>query len=398
MFTDRFKFSLKPNRWTRILKSVREDGCDLIDLAISNPSAAGFAWDAGTLANALGNAEIARYSPSPRGNANARQAVADFYKNTHHCALAPEQIHLTASTSEAYGWLLKLLTNPGDNILMPTPSYPLIAFLCGMEAVETRDYNLVFRDNRWQIDFDSLAVACNEKTKAVFCVSPNNPTGNLPSQSERERLLQFARERQLALVVDEVFLEYLEPSFHGETFANVQNSNSETQLVFVLGGLSKTAALPQIKAGWIITCGNEKLRDEALARLDFIADTFLSLSTPAALAVPVLLKAAPAMRERINARLNNNFELLKNWCARSRDGRFLLPREGGWYGIVRLPKGIDEETLCTDLLRHGNVIVHPGYFYDLENRDGAHLVFSLLSPSDFFEKAFPLINYAIARN
>ena len=219
MFTDRFKFSLKSNRWTRILKSVREDGCDLIDLAISNPSAAGFAWDAGTLANALGNAEIARYSPSPRGNANARQAIVDFYKNTHACALAPEQIHLTASTSEAYGWLLKLLTNPGDNILMPTPSYPLIAFLCDMEAVETRDYNLVFRDNRWQIDFESLAAACNEKTKAIFCVSPNNPTGNLPSQSERERLLQFARKRQLALVVDEVFFEYLAPNCNGKTFA-----------------------------------------------------------------------------------------------------------------------------------------------------------------------------------
>lgn len=393
MFTGRFDFSLKPNRWTRILKSVREEGAELLDLAVSNPTAAGFCWDAGTLARALGNSECARYSPSPRGNIAAREAVAAFYKKTHRREIAPGQIHLTASTSEAYSWLLKLLTNPGDNVLVPAPSYPLIAFLCGMEAVKTRNYRLEYNGERWQTDFESLARARDENTKAIFCVSPNNPTGNVPDQSERERLLNFAREQRLPLVVDEVFLEYAAGDRQPETFAGAETDN----LIFVLGGLSKTAALPQIKAGWILTCGNESLRRETLARLDFIADTFLSVGTPASLALPSLLENAPAMRERIRERLEKNFELIKNWCDRSRNGMKILTREAGWYAVVELPRGIDEESLCTDLLRHGNVVVHPGYFYDLEN-SAPHLVFSLLPPSRLFEKAFPHIDYAVARN
>lgn len=390
MFTSRFNFSMTPNRWTRALREARSEGRALLDLAVSNPTSAGFAWESELLASALTGGAITNYKPSSRGNVEARQAVADFYAETHGVAIAPERIHLTASTSEAYGWILKLLCDAGDNIVMPTPSYPLISFLCCMENVETRDYALSYGDGRWNVDFDSLEAAVNERTRAIFCVNPNNPTGSTFSPEERERLEAFARERGLALVVDEVFLEYMrEPA---ESFAS-----AESGAVFVLGGLSKTAALPQVKAGWIVTCGEKKFREEALGRLDFIADTFLSVSTPAQLAVPALLQAAPEMRARINARLDANERQLREWCERSRDLEYLR-REGGWYGLVRLPRGIEEESLVTDLLRRENVIVHPGYFYDLEAVPAPHLVFSLLAKEADFAAAFPRIDAAILRN
>ena len=390
MFTSRFNFSMTPNRWTRALREARSEGRALLDLAVSNPTSAGFAWDDDVLARALTGGAITSYKPSSRGNLEARQAVADFYAKTHRVTVAPERIHLTASTSEAYGWILKLLCDAGDNSVMPTPSYPLISFLCCMENVETRDYALRYGDGRWNVDFDSLEAAVNERTRAIFCVNPNNPTGSTFSPEERERLEAFARERGLALVVDEVFLEYMrEPA---ESFAS-----AESGAVFVLGGLSKTAALPQVKAGWIVTCGEKSFREEALVRLDFIADTFLSVSTPAQLAVPALLQAAPEMRARINARLDANERQLREWCERSRDLEYLR-REGGWYGLVRLPRGIEEESLATDLLRRENIIVHPGYFYDLEAVPAPHLVFSLLAKEADFAAAFPRIDAAILRN
>lgn len=389
-FTSRFNFSLTPNRWTRALRAVREEGRELLDLAISNPTAAGFAWDENLLARALAGTGISAYRPGPRGNPAARRAVADFYAKTHNADVFPEQIHMTASTSEAYAWILKLLCDPGDNVVMPTPSYPLISFLCCMENTDTREYSLRYDSGRWALDFDSLVRATNERTRAIFCVNPNNPTGSVFSPEERERLMAFAEERGLPLVVDEVFLEYMEHPARSLASAG-------TGLVFVLGGLSKTAALPQIKSGWIVTCGNSKMRDEALSRLDFIADTFLSVSTPAQLAVPVLLRDAPNVREAVSRRLSANERQLREWCARSPDSEF-LNREGGWYGIVRLPRGIEEESLATDLLRREGIIVHPGYFYDLEAVPAPHLVFSLLSREEDFAAAFPRIDAAILRN
>lgn len=392
MFTQRFNFSMTPNRWTRALREARAEGRDLLDLAISNPTAAGFAWAPEQLGNALCGNGLATYRPSARGDLRARQAVAGFYAQTHGVSVVPEQIHLTASTSEAYAWILKLLGNPGDNVVMPAPSYPLIAFLCCMENTETRDYALRYapEQERWEIDFESLERAVDARTRAIFCVNPNNPTGSTFSPQERERLEAFARERNLPLVVDEVFLEYMERP--AESFATAHSG-----AVFVLGGLSKTAALPQIKAGWILTCGAEDFRREALARLDFIADTFLSVSTPAQEALPQLLREAPAMRARIRERLAANEAQLRAWCERSHELRFLR-REGGWYGIVRIPRGIDEESLATDLLRREGVIVHPGYFYDLESVPAPHLVFSLLAPEASFAAAFPKIDAAILRN
>lgn len=395
VFSSRFNFPMTPNRWTRALREARAEGRALLDLAVSNPTAAGLSWDAGTLAAALAAPEIARYDPNPRGSPAAREAVAAFYAETHGARVDPAEIHLTASTSEAYAWLLKLLCEPGDAVAMPVPSYPLIPFLCRMENTDTREYALI-RDEareRWTPDFDSLARAADDpRVKAIFCVNPNNPTGSVFSAEERARLEAFARERGLPLVVDEVFLEYMRDGAAAESFATAEGGS-----VFVLGGLSKTAALPQIKAGWILTRGDADFRREATRRLDFVADTFLSVSTPAQAALPALLRDAPAVRERVRARLDANEARLAAWCARSRDLK-LLRREGGWYGVVRLPRGVEEESLATDLLRREGVVAHPGYFYDLECAPAPHLVFSLLAPEAAFDAAFPRLDAALLRN
>lgn len=402
----RFPADLSPNRWTRILRETRErareTGEALLDLAVSNPTAAGFRWRRDALAAALAGGEIESYSPSPRGNADARRAVAEFYEKTHGAKISPRNIHLTASTSEAYSWLAKLLCDAGDNILAPAPSYPLITHLCAMENAETRDYFLNFDEakNRWTTDFSSIEKAIDARTRAIFCVAPNNPTGSVFSEAERARLLALSRERGIPLVVDEVFLEYANRNGGGaaapsalRTFAGTADAP-----VFVLGGLSKSAALPQIKIGWILTCGAPEFVERTLPRLDFIADTYLSSSAPAQCAVPALLAASAEMRERIRARLDENERLLRAWAARSPHALKILPREAGWYAIARLPRGVSEDALAVDLLRRENVIAHPGYFYDVESVPAPHLVFSLITPAETLAAALPRIDSALLRN
>lgn len=395
---------LSPNRWTRILRETRErareSGEAPLDLAGSNPTAAGFRWTRGALAAALSSGEIEAYSPSPRGNAAARRAVAEFYEKTHGAKISPRNIHLTASTSEAYSWLAKLLCDAGDNVLAPAPSYPLIAHLCAMENAETRDYFLKFdeAENRWALDFSSLEKAADARTRAIFCVAPNNPTGSVFSETERAQLLALSRERGIPLVADEVFLEYANGNAAGGNAAARTFARTADAPVFVLGGLSKSAALPQIKIGWILTCGDPDFVARALPRLDFIADTYLSSSAPAQCAVPALLAASAEMRERVRARLDANERLLRAWAERSPHALKILPREAGWYAIARLPRGVSEDALAVDLLRRENVIAHPGYFYDVESVPAPHLVFSLITPSETLAAALPRIDSALLRN
>lgn len=399
-FSRRLPADLTPNRWTRILREARErsreTGTPLLDLAVSNPTAVGLLWEREALARALAEGPIERYAPSPRGNAEARRAVAEFYEKTHGARISPDAVHLTASTSEAYSWIAKLLCDAGDNVLTPAPSYPLITHLCGMDAVETRDYFLNFDEaaGRWATDFDSLENALDSRTRAIFCVAPNNPTGSVFSADERERLLALARERRVPLVVDEVFLEYAAPDAETPlSFAGTREAP-----VFVLGGLSKSAALPQIKVGWILTCGDEKFVADTLPRLDFVADTYLSSSAPAQCAVPALLAAAPEMRERVRARLDANEALLREWAETSPHAPQILPRVAGWYSVLRLPRGVSEEALTVDLLRRENVVAHPGYFYDVESVPAPHLVLSLITPPETLAAALPRIDSALLRN
>lgn len=401
---------LTPNRWARLLGETRAEalaaGTTLLDLTISNPTVAGFRRARAELAEALCSGEIENYSPSPRGSDTARRAVAEFYKNEHGVEISPEQIRLTASTSEAYSLLAKLLCAAGDNVLAPAPSYPLIEHLCRLELVDTRRYFLRFdeRAERWTPDFASLKLVADERSRAVFCVAPNNPTGSVFSGDERARLLAFSRERALPIVVDEVFAEYPSggndasrgknsPRKCAESFAGATDAP-----IFVLGGLSKTAALPQMKIGWIVTCGEKNFVEEASRRLDFISDAYLSVSEPSQCAVPALLAGARAMREKICERLDGNELLLRDWAATSPHGVRILPREAGWYAIVRLPKGVDEDAICTDLLRREKTVVHPGWFYDLEGVPAPHLVISLLTPPGILAAALPRLDSALLRN
>lgn len=402
MFSEkRFPADLTPNRWTRVLRETRERakerGEPLLDLAASNPTAAGFRRERAELARALADGDIENYAPSPRGNAAARRAVAEFYAKTHGAEISPDAVCLTASTSEAYSWLAKLLCDAGDNVLAPAPSYPLIAHLCALENTEARDYFLKFdeEENRWATDFSSIENAIDARTRAIFCVSPNNPTGSVFSEEERAKLLTLARERGIPLVVDEVFLEYANGNAVGapRSFAGTRDAP-----VFVLGGLSKSAALPQIKVGWILTCGDAGFVARTLPRLDFIADTFLSSSAPSQCAVPALLAASAETRERIRARLDENERRLREWAEKSPHALKILPREAGWYAIVRLPRGVSEDALVVDLLRRENVIAHPGYFYDVESVPAPHLVISLLTPTETLAAALPRIENALLRN
>ncbi len=404
MFSEsRFPADLSPNRWTRILRETRErsrvSGEQILDLAVSNPTAVGFCREREELTRALASGAIEFYSPSPRGDSEARRAIAEFYKNVHDAEVCADAIHLTASTSEAYSWIVKLLCESGDNVLTPAPSYPLISHLCGMDNVETRDYFLKFdeKENRWVTDLNTIEQAVNHRTRAIFCVAPNNPTGSVFSEAEREKLLEFARERRLPLVVDEVFLEYtngnLPENSKPRTFAATKNAPA-----FVLGGLSKSAALPQIKAGWILTCGAPDFVGQTLPRLDFIADTYLSSSAPAQCAVPSLLGNSGTIRERIRARLDENERLLLAWTKSSPHELTVLPRTAGWYAVLRLPKGVSEEALSVDLLRRENVIAHPGYFYDVESVPAPHLILSLITPTETLAAALPRIETALLRN
>ena len=368
----------------------------LLDLAVSNPTAVGLLWEREALARALAEGPIERYAPSPRGNAEARRAVAEFYEKTHGARISPDAVHLTASTSEAYSWIAKLLCDAGDNVLTPAPPSPLITPRGGMDAVEARDYFLNFDEaaGRWATDFDSLENALDSRTRAIFCVAPNNPTGSVFSADERERLLALARERRVPLVVDEVFLEYAAP----DAGTPLSFAGTREAPVFVLGGLSKSAALPQIKVGWILTCGDEKFVADTLPRLDFVADTYLSSSAPAQCAVPALLAAAPEMRERVRARLDANEALLREWAETSPHAPRILPRVAGWYSVLRLPRGVSEEALTVDLLRRENVVAHPGYFYDVESVPAPHLVLSLITPPETLAAALPRIDSALLRN
>lgn len=401
----RFPPDLTPNRWARVLGEIRsrarETGTAPLDLAVSNPTLVGFCHDRAELASALASDAIESYAPSPRGSERARKSVADFYKKFHGVEISPEKIHLTASTSEAYSWLAKLLCSPsGDNVLVPAPSYPLIENLCGLEGVETREYFSEFDEKsaRWTTNFSSIESAIDARTRAIFCVSPNNPTGAVLSAEERARLCEISKTRGIPIVVDEVFSEYASGANGDNCGATATFAGTRDASVFVLGGLSKSAALPQIKVGWILTCGDDAFVARTLRRLDFIADAYLSTSAPAQAAVPALLENSAKIRECIRARLDENERALRAWAEASPHDLRVLPREAGWYAVVQLPRGVSEDALCVDLLRRENVIAHPGYFYDIADAPAPHLVISLITPEATLAAALPRIDAALLRN
>jgi alanine-synthesizing transaminase len=370
VFSTRTSWDRTANRLSRVLEEKRASGASILDLTESNPTRAGFTYPADLLA-ALAAPESLRYEPAPMGWRPAREAVAAEYRR-HGVTVDPEHVVLTASTSEAYSFAFRLLCEPGDDVLVPAPSYPLFDFLAGLESVVVRPYPLLMMGGEWPIDLDVLAARISPRTRAIVVVNPNNPTGSFLKKGEAARLRELAAMHDLAVLSDEVFLDYAngpDPRRAGTLVA------AEGALTLAMGGLSKSCGLPQLKLGWMVVAGPAALRDEALARLEIIADTYLSVSTPVQRAAPVLLERGAAVREAIAARVRANRATVAATVADS--NATLLPAEGGWYAILQIPATRSEEDVVVSLVEDQGVLLHPGFFFGLPQE--AYLVVSLLT-------------------
>jgi len=381
MFSRRLPWHLGKNPLSSLLFAKRAAGERVLDLTVSNPTAALPELYDSALLLPLSDPAGLRYQPTPAGDGAARAAVAAYYASRGLSANA-EHLVLCASTSEAYTWLFQLLCNPGEQVLFPQPSYPLLEFLGGLAGIEAVPYRLYF-DGRWRIDLDALRAALQPSTRALVLVSPNNPTGSLVHTAELAALFALCEEHGLSIVADEVFGDYLFSDVEdGEDPALPSLLAAEPEVAgggplrFVLSGLSKVVGLPQLKLGWIHTGGPEPLRSQAQDRLEIIADTFLSVSTPVQLAAPRLLGRQPVLCAGIYERIRRNRDAL--FRAVRGTALDVLPIEGGWYAVVRLPRILSEEEWTLTLLREDNLLCHPGYFFDFVEE--AYIVLSLLTP------------------
>lgn len=356
---------------TRALKQRRDAGLRLIDLTVSNPTRCGFRYDEAEILKALGRREALVYEPDPHGTRAAREAVALYYAGLG-AAVEPENLFLTPSTSEAYSYLFRLLCDPGDEVLMAQPSYPLFDFLAQLENVRMVPYPL-FYDYGWHLDAEALRRKITPRTRAIAVVHPNNPTGHFTKQAERGELEATCAEHGLALIVDEVFLDYALGGVDGTSFA----SGEHPVLTFVLSGLSKVAALPQMKAAWIASFGPGNALAEAVARLEVIADSFLSMNAPVQWALPDWLAGRAGIQEQIRERLRRNVAALDGELKGSACSRLEL--EAGWYATLRVPAIESDEALAVRLVREFGVGTHPGNFFGFP--DSGWLVLSML-PSE----------------
>ena len=380
MFSSRVPGDLAPNRLTRAAQRARAERRPLIDLTLSNPTAAGIRYPADTLAP-LGDGAARGYDPQPRGLVAARAAVAADYRR-RGIAVATDRIVLTSSTSEAYSLLFKLLCAPqGDAVLVPSPSYPLFDHLTRLDGVDAVPYRLEYHGG-WSVDGHSVTAAWRERVRAVLAVSPNNPTGSVLSRAERAWLDATCAERDAALIVDEVFADYpLAERAAGD--ADPAPAARPNAVTFRLGGLSKSCGLPQVKLGWIAVDGPDALVDGALDRLDFICDTYLSVSTPVQVAAATLLERGADVRARIQERVRRNYLQLHEAAAVD-PSVGVLHADGGWSAVLRVPSTRGEEDLALALLEQDQVVVYPGFFFDFPHE--AFLVVSLLPPPAIFDE------------
>ena len=380
MFSNRTPHDFTENPLSRQMHAMREQGLALLDLTESNPTRAGFLAPP-ELMGLLGNPGGAHYAPDPRGLRSAREAVSADYA-ARGVLVDADRVVLTASSSESYSLLFKMLANPGDEVLVPTPSYPLFEFLAHLDGLAVRTYPLHF-DHEWHLSVDSVASLVTDRTRAVVVVHPNNPTGSYLKKDEAAALASFCAERGLAIISDEVFADFTfserahdrHPSFALDTPA----------LSFALGGLSKSCALPQMKVGWIVVSGPDAPRFEALSRLEFIADTYLSVATPVQLALPGILSMKDRLQTPIKARLRRNLEALRT-AAAAHPELSVLPIEGGWSALLQCPATRSDDERAMLALERG-VITHPGHFFDFET--GCYLVVSLLCDAATFDNALP---------
>jgi alanine-synthesizing transaminase len=380
MFSSRIPSDRCPNRLARTLAELRAAGTPCLDLTESNPTRAGIEYPQALLSG-LADPRGLAYMPEPFGLLDARRAVSSEIAR-RGVAVSAERIVLTASTSEAYALLFELLCDPGDDVLVPRPGYPLFAHLARLEGIAVTPYDLVY-EGRWRVDFPSIARALGPRSRAIVAINPNNPTGSCLSPDEVERLADLARARGLALIGDEVFADYV---WNGATPRSVLSQ--DRALAFSLGGLSKSVGLPQLKLAWVAAAGPDDLVGEALGRLEIATDAFLSVATPVQLALREILSGGAAVRERIRARIATNLGILDRLLAEHRSCR-RLAADGGWYAVIQVPAPSSEEDLVVELLARDHVLVHPGYFFDFARE--AFLILSLLTPEEAFRRGASLL-------
>jgi alanine-synthesizing transaminase len=376
MFAKRTNWNLSPNRLSEALAAHRAAGKPLLDLTVSNPTECGFEYDGAAILGALSNPAALEYEPEPKGLETARRVVAGYYAERGEKVLI-EDIFLTTSTSEAYTYIFRTLCDPGDELLIPSPSYPLFDFLADIQDVKLVRYPLIY-DHGWQMDFHELERAITPRTRGVIVVHPNNPTGHFTKPAEAQKLNALCSARGMAILADEVFLDY--PM--GETQARSFAANPDA-LTFTLSGLSKISGLPQMKAAWLAVGGPDELKEPAVARLEVIADTFLSMNAPVQAALPTLLAQGSAFQKQVRQRMQTNLGELDRQLA-ARDDYSRLKMDGGWYAVVRLPANASGEELALALLQEQGISVHPGHYYDFAQ--DRFLVLSLLTPVPDFSQ------------
>ena len=375
MFSDRTNWKLTRNRLTEALEEVRSSGAHVLDLTISNPTSAGLSYDQPQILQSLASPHAMDYDPQSKGLPIARAAVADYYQTQHGIHNLAERLILTTSTSEGYSFVFRLLCNPGDELLVPKPSYPLFEFLADLQDVRLVPYPLIY-DHGWQMDFPSLQKVVTNRTRGVVVVHPNNPTGSYLHPGEQRSLNRFCHEHDLAVIADEVFIDYAHDRAARQSLAANQDV-----LTFTLSGVSKISALPQMKVAWIATSGPAADVEAAQARLEIISDTYLSMNAPIQWATPALLDQRKSIQQQLLDRLLGNLAELDRQLAK----QTLCQRlnvEGGWYAVVRVPVIQTDEELAVDLLQKKSVLMHPGHFYDFPS-DG-YLVLSLIAQQEDF--------------
>jgi alanine-synthesizing transaminase len=379
-FARRTSWDLTTNRYTEALEAHRRAGREVLDLTASNPTTIGLHYREDELLQALAHGEALTYEPQAKGLLVAREAVSAYYaaRGSH---VSPDDLILTTSTSEAYSFLFRLLCDPGDTVLVPTPSYPLFDFLADLHDVKLEPYELVY-DHGWQLDFHSTQTAmerarrAGSRCRAVLAVHPNNPTGSFVKPPEAEELNRICAANEMVIVADEVFLDYSLAKEPPLTF-----SSNNKVLTFTLSGLSKISGLPQMKIAWIAADGPQPLLSDAMNRLEVIADTYLSMNAPLQWAVPVMLEERHGIQRQLLQRMVANLGLLDSQLA-SQELCRRLQVEGGWYVVLRVPVAGPDEELAIALLRETGVLVQPGHFYDFASE--GYLVISLITPGDEF--------------
>jgi len=369
MFAKRTNWNLTPNRLSEALAAHRAAGKPLLDLTVSNPTECGFEYDSAAILNALSNPAALSYEPNPKGLESARHAIADYYADRGE-NVSIEDIFLTTSTSEAYSYVFRTLCDPGDELLIPSPSYPLFDFLADIQDVSLVRYPLLY-DHGWQIDFHSLGQAITPRTRGVIVVHPNNPTGHFTKPAEIAKLNAICSARELAIIADEVFLDFTLDGDRAASFA--ANRGAPT---FTLSGLSKICGLPQMKAASLIVSGPQTWKSQALARLEVITDTYLSVNTPVQLAIPRFLEQRHSFQKQVMSRMRRNLAELDRQLP-AQKAVFRLKVEGGWCAVLRVPATRSDEDLAIELLTTHGVSVHPGHFYEFPSK--GYLVVSLLA-------------------